>query len=176
MCPVKKLPWSHNVFWKKSVQTGLWSSTNTVMYPVSIRNDREMSVNIGFLSYCLEEEKLFIHICALQNITVILNLKVMSREIFFFWQVRIKILKFWIRKVLVVVSTALQIDWFHFQIFWNLHIVPLQRKTSNINSGSIIWCPGIVHQTALVAEKCLWNILEYAQAKEVLGTSSAESE
>jgi hypothetical protein len=38
-------------------------------------------------------------------------------------------------------------------------------KANNINSGSIILNPGIVRRAPLVAEKCSWNILEYAQKK-----------
>lgn len=96
----------------------------------------------------------------LQNITVNLNTKV-SIETFFF-EVRTKILKFWIRKLLRSLS--------HYKFsdsIWKFSgtcvLSSIKGKANNINSGSIILCPGIVEQKnsgiflKMLREKWFWG-------------------
>jgi hypothetical protein len=79
---------------------------------------------------------------------------------------RIKILQFCFRKLLLQVSITLQIYSFHLQILWSLLNVCLQRKSKQHKFRFHDF--GVLEsfvELLLVAEKCSWNILEYAQEK-----------
>jgi hypothetical protein len=72
-----------------------------------------LSVEIGFSSYCcLQGKKLFTHIRAAEHCSHSKPKSPEQRK-YLFWQVRIKILQFWFRKLLIQVSITLQIDYFH---------------------------------------------------------------